>query len=66
MKLKIEGVLTLCIVVVLAKTCLEKFAPKVRRLVHDLLPAKTVVDVRHISRTFRPIEKIFYFDWKFI
>ena len=27
MRLKVEGVLILCIVVVLAKTCFEKFAP---------------------------------------
>ena len=31
MMLKIEGALILCIVAVLAKTCLEKFTPKVRR-----------------------------------
>ena len=31
MRLKIEGALILCVVAVLAKTCLEKFTPKVRR-----------------------------------
>ena len=34
-KLKIERVLILCIVVVLAKTCFKKFAPKIRRLVQQ-------------------------------
>ena len=43
MRLKIEGVLILYIVVVFAKTCSEKFAPKVGRLVRDLLPVKTLV-----------------------
>ena len=55
MKLKIEGELILCIVEVFAKTCIEKFAPKVPRLVHDLLPVKTLV--RHILQTIRRIEK---------
>ena len=58
MRLKIEGVLILCIVVVLAKTCFEKFAPKVRRLVHNLLPVKTLI--RHSSQTIRRIEEIIY------
>ena len=57
MRLKIEGVLILCIVVVLAKTCFEKFAPKLRRLVHDLVSVKTLV--HHISQTTRRIEKKF-------
>ena len=55
MRLKIEGVLMLCIVVVLAETCFEKFAPKVRRLVHGILPEKTLV--RHISQTIKRIDK---------
>ena len=63
MRLKIEGVLILCIVVVLAKTCFEKFAPKLRRLVHDLVLVKTLV--HHISQTIRRIEKKF-FDWELI
>ena len=33
MRLKTEGILILCLVAVLAKTCFEKFAPKIRRLV---------------------------------
>ena len=45
----------LCIVTVLAKTCPEKFTPKVRRTI--LLPVKTLV--RHISQTIRRIESIF-------
>ena len=54
-RLKIEGVLILCIVVVLAKTCFEKFAPKVRIKVNNFLPVKTFV--RHISQTIRCIGK---------
>ena len=57
MRLKIEGVLILCIVVVLAKTCFEKFTPKVRHLGHNLLLVKTLV--RHILQTIRHIEKTF-------
>ena len=49
MKLKIEGVLILSIVVVLAKTCFKKFAPKVCSLVQNLLPVKTFVS--DISQT---------------
>ena len=60
MRLKIEGVLILCIAVVLAKTCLEKFAPKVRRLVHDLLPNPVKTLIRHILYLAN------YFYWKFI
>ena len=55
MRLESEGVLILCIIVVLAKTGFEKFAPKVRRLVYNLLPVKTLVC--HISQTIRRIEK---------
>ena len=59
LRLKIEGLLILCIVIVVAKTCFEKLiAPKVLRLVHDLLPVKT--RVRHISQTIRRIEKIIF------
>ena len=47
MRLKIDGVLILCIVVVLAKACFEKFATKILCLVPDLLPVKT--PVRRIS-----------------
>ena len=54
MRLKIEGALILCIVAVLANTCLEKFTPKVRRASYNLLPVKTLV---HISQTIRRIEK---------
>ena len=43
MRLKKEGVLSLCIVVVLAKTSFEKFASKVRRLVDNLFPVKSFV-----------------------
>ena len=35
MMLKIEGALILCIVAVLAKTCLEKLTPKVRRMSYN-------------------------------
>ena len=49
MRLKIEGALILRIVAVLAKICLEKFTPKVRRTSYHLLPVKTLV--RHISQT---------------
>ena len=55
MRLKIKGVLILCIVAVLANTCFEKFDPKVRRLVHNLIPVK--IFVLHISQTIRRIEK---------
>ena len=58
MGLKIEGASILCIVAVLAKTCLEKFIPKVRRTSYNLLPVKTLV--RHISQTIRRIEKHFF------
>ena len=56
-RLKIEGALILCIVAVLAKTCLEKFTPKVRRTSFNLLLVKSLV--RHISQTVRRIEKHF-------
>ena len=52
--LKIEGVLILCIVIVLAKICFEKFAPKVRHLVHG--HHNTTLKTRHISQTNRRIE----------
>ena len=55
--LKIEGALILCIVAVLAKTCLEKFIPKVRTRHTISLPVKTLV--RHISQTIKLIEKQF-------
>ena len=58
MRLKIEGALILSIVAVLAKTCLEKFTPKVRRTSYNLLSGKTLV--RHISQTIRRIEKLFF------
>ena len=58
LNLKIEGVLIICIIVVLAKTCFEKFAPKVRRWFNNFLPAKTLV--RHISQTITRIEKNFF------
>ena len=54
--------LILCIVVILAKTCFDKSAPKLRRLVHNLLPVKTLV--LHTSQTIRRTEKSF--DQKFI
>ena len=57
MRLKIEGILILCIVVVLAKICFEKFAPRVHRFVHDLPPVKTLI--RHISQSR-------FEHWKFI
>ena len=63
MRLKIEGVLILCIIVVLDNTCFEKFAPKVRQLVDDLLPVKSLV--RYISQTIKGIEKK-VFDYKLI
>ena len=60
MRLKIEGVLILCIVAVLPKSCFEKFAPEVRRLAHDLfLVLKRIV--RPISQTIRRIEKSIFF-----
>ena len=59
MRLKTEGVLILCIVVVLSKTCFEKFAPKERLLVHNSLPVKTLV--RHISQAIRCNEKKIFF-----
>ena len=40
MMLKIEGALILCIVAVLAKTCLEKFTPKVRRTSYNFPSGK--------------------------
>ena len=49
-----EAALILCIVVVLAKTCFEKLAPKVRCLVPNLLPVKALV--RHSSQTIRRVE----------
>ena len=55
MRLKIEGALVLCIVAVLAKICLEKFTPKVRRTSYNLLPVENLA--RHISQTIRRIEK---------
>ena len=59
-RLKIEGVLILCIVAVLPKSCFEKFAPEVRRLAHDLfLVLKRIV--RPISQTIRRIEKSIFF-----
>ena len=58
MRLKTERILILCIVVVFAKTCFGKFAPKVHHLFHDLIPAKTLV--RHILQTIRRIEKNFF------
>ena len=57
MRLKIKGVFIFCIVVVLAKICFEKFAPRVRLLVDDLLPVKTFV--RHIFQTIRRNELFF-------
>ena len=62
MQLKTEGVLILFIVVIFATTCFEKIASKVYRLVHDLLPVKSLV--HHILQTMRPIE--FFFDLTFI
>ena len=50
--------LILCIVTVLAKTCLEKFTPKVRCTSQKLLPVKTLV--RHISQAIGRIEKHFF------
>ena len=55
MRLTIEGVFILCIVVVFAKTCFEKFVPILRRLVHDLPPVKTLV--RHILQAIGHIKK---------
>ena len=40
MMLKIEGALILCIAAVLAKTCLEKFTPKVRRTSYNFTSSK--------------------------
>ena len=58
MRLKTDGALILCIVADLAKTCLQKLTPKVRRTSYKLLPVKTLV--RHISQTIRRIEKHFF------
>ena len=58
MRLKIEGALIFCIVAILAKTCIEKFTPKVRRTSYNLLPVKTLV--RPISQTIRRIENRFF------
>ena len=55
--LKIEGALILCIVVVLAKTYLEKFTPKVRRASYNFTSSK--ISRRHISQTIKHIEKQF-------
>ena len=56
-----EGVLILCIVTVLAKTCLEKFTPKVYVgcMSYNLLPV--IILIHHISQTIRctGIEKHF-------
>ena len=40
MMLKIEGALIICFVAVLAKTCLEKLAPKVRRTSYNFTSGK--------------------------
>ena len=40
MRLKIEGALILCVVAVLAKTCLEKFTPKLRRTSYNFISGK--------------------------
>ena len=43
MKLKIEGALILCVVAVLAKTCVEKFTPKVHRTSYNFTSAYQVL-----------------------
>ena len=43
MRLKIEGVLIVCIVVVLAKTCFEKFASKYAGYFNNLLQVEILV-----------------------
>ena len=58
MMLKLEGVLILCIVAVLAKTCLEKFTPKVRPTSYNFTSGKKTL-VRLISQTIKRIEKQF-------
>ena len=40
MRSKIEGALILCIVAVLAKTCLKKFTPKERRTLYNFTSGK--------------------------
>ena len=56
--LKLKGALILCIVAVLAKTCLEKFTLLKYAARHTVsLPVKTLV--RHISQTIKRIEKQF-------
>ena len=63
MRLKIEGVLIIYIVVVLAKACFEKFAPKVRRLVDNLIPVK---NSRSPYRKILGVLKHNCFNWRFI
>ena len=46
-----------------SQKCFEKFAPKERRLVHDLLLVKTLV--RHILQTIRRIENKFWVEVHF-
>ena len=66
MRLKTEGVLFLCIIVDSAKTCFEKFALKLRRLVQQFTSGKYGETlVYHISQTDRRIKKMF-FAWKII
>ena len=61
MRLKIEGALILCIVAVLAETCLEIFTPKVRRTSYNLLSAKNSRSSYHaVSQTIRLVEKRFF------
>ena len=60
MRLKIEGALIRCIVAVLAKTCLEKFTPKVHRMSYNFIYFQQKSLVRHISQTIRRIEKHFF------
>ena len=60
MRFKIEGALILCIVAVLARTCLEKLTPEVRRTLYNLTSGKKN-PVRHISvQTIKRIEKYFF------
>ena len=50
MRLKIEVASILCIVAVLAKTCLEKFTPKVRRISYNFTSGKNSRKLLDVSK----------------
>ena len=64
MRLKIEGVLMLCIVAVLAKTCLEKFTPTYAA--RHTIYFRQKLSFVDISRKLLDVLKNIFFDMKFI